>query len=100
MKDILYFITDMDFMSIKFALKEKKNKVGICLLQDAVYFACKGREDNKILEEAIKQDTQVFTSKRDVELRGLKNRIYPDVKILDYPEIIDLVLSYDRIINI
>jgi len=87
-------------MSIKLALEHKDSEVGICLLQDAVYFGCKGKNGNGTLVEAIKHDIQVFAAKKDVELRGLTELIHPEIKVLDYGEIIDLVLNYERIVNI
>jgi sulfur relay protein TusB/DsrH len=100
MTKILYFVTDMEPMSIKLALEHKDSEVAICLLQDAVYFGCKGKNRNITVAEAIRQGAQVFAAKKDVELRGLKKLIHPEIKVLDYGEIIDLVLDYERIINI
>jgi len=100
MSEILYFITDMDMMGIKFALENKDNEVGIALLQDAVYFGCKGKNGSGILAEAIERGISVFAAKKDVELRGLKKLIRPEIKILDYGEIIDLIIKYEKIINI
>ena len=87
-------------MSIKLALEHKDSEVGICLLQDAVYFGCKGKNGNGTLAEAIKRGILVFAAKKDVELRGLTELIHPEIKVLDYGEIIDLVLNYERIVNI
>jgi sulfur relay protein TusB/DsrH len=100
MAKILYFVTDMEPMSIKLALEHKDSEVAICLLQDAVYFGCKGKNGKITIAEAIRQGAQVFAAKKDVELRGLKKLIHPEIKVLDYAEIIDLVLDYERIINI
>ena len=100
MAKILYFVTDMEPMSIKLALEHKDSEVAICLLQDAVYFGCKGKNRNGTVAEAIKRGTHVFAAKKDIELRGLKKLIHPEIKVLDYGEIIDLVLDYERIINI
>ena len=90
----------MDPMSIKLALEHKDSEVGICLLQDAVYFGCKGKNGNGTIAEAIKRGIQVFAAKKDVELRGLTELIHPEIKVLDYGEIIDLVLNYEQVINI
>ena len=95
---MLYFVTDMDPISIKLALEHKGNEVGICLLQDAVYFGCKGK--NGTLAEAIKRGIQIFAAKKDIELRGLTELIHPEIKVLGYGEIIDLILNYKRIVNI
>ena len=100
MTKILYFVTDMEPMSIELASKHKDSEVGICLLQDAVYFGCKGKNRNGNVAEAIKRGVHVFTAKKDIELRGLKKLLHPEIKVLDYDEIIDLVLNYKRIINI
>ena len=99
MARILYFVTDMDQMSTRLALEHKDDEVGICLMQDAVYFGCKGKNANGMLAEAIKRGIQVFTAKKDVELRGLTELIQPEIKVLSYSGIIDLVFKYDRIIN-
>jgi len=100
MAKILYFVTDMDPIGIELALEHKESEVGICLLQDAVYFGCEGKKGNGTLAEAIKRGIQVFAAKKDVELRGLTKLIRSKIKILDYGEIIDLVLNYERIVNI
>jgi len=85
---------------MKLALEHKDSEVGICLLQDAVYFGCKGKNGNGTVAEAIKRGAHVFVAKKDIELRGLKKLIDPEIKVLGYGEIIDLVLNYERIINI
>ncbi|MFP3984742.1 MAG: DsrH/TusB family sulfur metabolism protein [Candidatus Bathyarchaeia archaeon] len=100
MSKILYFITDMDPMGIELALGLKNKEVGICLLQDAVYFGCKGRKENGRLVEALKRNISIFAAKKDIELRGLTKLFNREIKILDYGEIIDLILQYDRIVNV
>ena len=102
MAKILYFITDMDPIGIRLALEckatHKGNDVGICLLQDAVYFASKGKDGN--VAEVMKNGILVNAAKRDVELRGLTKLLREGIKVLNYSEIIDLVLTYERIVNI
>jgi sulfur relay protein TusB/DsrH len=100
MAKILYFVTGIKPMSLELALEHKDSEVGICLLQDAVYFGCKGKNGNDTVDEAIKRSVHVFAAKKDVELRGLNKLIHPKIKVLGYGEIIDLVLNYERIINI
>jgi sulfur relay protein TusB/DsrH len=100
MTGILYFITDIDPIGIRLASEHKDSEVGICLLQDAVYFGCKGKNGDGTLTEAIKRGISVFAAKRDVELRGLRRLLHSKIKLLDYGEIIDLVLNYERIVNI
>jgi len=97
---ILYFVTDMDAVSVRLALEHKDSEVGICLLQNAVYFGCKGKNGNGTLVEAIKRGVSVFAAKKDVELRGLTRLLHSEIKLLDYGEIVDLVLNHERIVNI
>jgi len=99
MAKILYFITDMDPIGIQLALEHKGDKIGICLLQDAVYYGCKGRNDVD-LASAIKKDIPIYVAKKDVELRGLTKLLHQEIKILDYSEIIDLIFNYERIVNL
>jgi len=98
MTKILYFITDMDSMGIQLALEHKGDEIGICLLQDAVYYGCKGRRNESMIN-AIKKGIPIYATKRDVELRGLTKLLYREVKILDYSEIINLIFDYERIVN-
>lgn len=104
MTKILYFITDMDQIGIQLGLGQKDMEedveIGICLLQDAVYFGCDGRKGMGTVTEAIKRGIQVFAAKRDVELRGLTQLLNKKIRVLDYTEIIDLIFNYEKIVNI
>lgn len=85
-------------MAIELALEHKDHEVGICLLQDAVYFGCKGKK-GELITQAIKRGIPVFAAKKDIELRDLVKLLHPDIKTIDYGGIIDLVLKYERVIN-
>ncbi|TET65083.1 hypothetical protein E3J49_02520 [Candidatus Bathyarchaeota archaeon] len=100
MDKILYFVTDTDPMSIQLASEHKDSEVGICLMQDAVYFGCRGKNGNGMLVEALRHGVPVFAAKKDVELRGLTKLVHSEIKVLDYGEIIDLIFNYERIVNI
>ncbi|MBX5329041.1 MAG: DsrH/TusB family sulfur metabolism protein [Candidatus Bathyarchaeota archaeon] len=99
MAKILYFITDMDPIGIQLALEHKDGDIGICLLQDAVYYGCKGRKDAPVAD-AIKKGISIYAAKKDVELRGLTKLLHSEIKTLDYSEIIDLIFNYERIVNL
>jgi sulfur relay protein TusB/DsrH len=99
MTKILYFITDMDPIGIQLALEHKDADVGICLLQDAVYYGCKGRKEVD-LASAIKKGIPIYVAKKDVELRGLTKLLHREIKVLDYSEIIDLIFNYEKIVNL
>ena len=95
-KKILYFITDEDKTGIELAIENDKDEITICLLQNAVYFANK---TGKEIEEALNKNKIVIACKDDVEIRGLKNLIFKNIKLLDYGEIIEEIISNESIIN-
>jgi len=99
MAKILYFITDMEPIGVQLALEHKGDEIGICLLQDAVYYGCKGRKNGSV-KDAIKKGIPVYVAKKDVELRGLTKLLHPEIKILDYSEIISLIFDFERVVNL
>ena len=98
MTDLLYFVTEKDPASISLASDHKNVNVGVCLLQDAVYLGVQCQKDEKI-NDAVKRGIPIYAAKKDVKLRGLEKLINREIKLLDYSEIVDLVLKYNRIIN-
>ncbi len=79
------------------ALKRANHEVGVLLIQDGVYLADRGCSHS---DELKKLDVPVYASKPHVEERGIMDRLVIDVKLVDYPEIVDLTMEqYDRIIS-
>ena len=98
MTDLLYFVTEKDATSLTLASAHKNVNVGICLLQDAVYLGVKCPKEGKF-NDALKSGIQIYAAKKDVNMRGLDKLINSEIKLLDYSEIVDLVIKYNRIIN-
>ncbi len=98
MTKILFFLTCRDKTGIELAQEHnnESDQVSICLLQDAVYNANK----TEILIQEFIMKGKVYVGREDVEKRGLKNYVHPEVKLLDYSEIIDLAIENDNIINL
>lgn len=98
MSNILFFLTCKDTTGIELALEHdnESDKMSICLLQDAVYHANKS---NSLIQEFTKKG-KIYAVKEDVEKRGIESYINNDVKLLDYSEIIDLVIANDNLINL
>ncbi|MHA1480252.1 MAG: sulfurtransferase complex subunit TusB [Candidatus Thorarchaeota archaeon] len=79
------------------ALKKKGNEIGVLLVQDGVFLADKGCEHNKMI---VDLKVQLFVSKSHVEERGIDGRLISDVKLVDYSDMVDLMMEkYDRIIS-
>ena len=93
----LVLISDTDENGIKIASSPEAKDIAVCLMQNAVYLSAKGK---KLLDTLISQKKQIYAIENDVNLRGLnKNLIYPEVKLINYSEVIDLVLEHENIIN-
>ncbi|MGY5854008.1 MAG: DsrH/TusB family sulfur metabolism protein [Candidatus Thorarchaeota archaeon] len=78
------------------ALKSGGHEIGVLLLQDGVFMADKGCPDSKPIEGLA-----VYANKKNVDERGLSNRLISGVKLVEYPEIVELMMEiYDRVISI
>lgn len=98
MSKILFFLSCEDTTGMDLAHEYKGNgdQISICLIQNAVY---KANSTNSVLKECF-EEVEVFAGKEDVEKRGVANHLHHSVKLLNYREIIRLVLDHDKIINL
>lgn len=98
MTKILFFISDSDELGLELALehKDENDEVAICLLQNAVYMATK---TNKLIEKCL-QNKKVFAVKEDIVKRGIQQMLFENINLIDYGEVIDLVIDFENIINI
>ena len=98
MSKILFFLTCKDTTGIELALEHdgESDQMSMCLLQDAVYHANKS---NLSIQEFSKIG-KIYAVKEDVEKRGIESYINDEIKLLNYSEVIDLVLENDNIINL
>lgn len=99
MSKILFFLTCESKLGFDLALEHEGNgdQITICLLQNAVYYANK---TNSQLENCIRRGAKVYAGEEDVKKRGIKQHLHPEVKLLGYGEVIDLVLDQDNIVNL
>jgi len=79
------------------ALQKKDNEVGILLVQDGVFLTDKGCPHSK---ELVELKLPVYVSEMHLEERGIAERMVVDAKIVDYPEIAELIMEkYDKVIS-
>ncbi|MGQ4891565.1 MAG: sulfurtransferase complex subunit TusB [Candidatus Njordarchaeia archaeon] len=95
----LYLITSKNEYGVKLALESESNDTAICLMQDAVYLACK-EASSKYITDAIKKNIKVYVIEKDILKRGLKKLINPSIEIINYSEFVDLIFKYERILNL
>ncbi len=80
------------------SITSQGHEVGVLLIQDAVFLADKGCSHN---EEVNSYGVPLYLAKHHAEERGILDRLEGNVKIVDYPEIIDLMMEeYDRVISV
>ena len=98
MSKILFFLTCECKLGIDLALehKDEADEISICLMQNAVYHA---NNTNQVLSETIEK-MRVYVGEEDVNKRGIIKHLHPKVVLLDYGEVIDLVLEHDNIVNL
>ena len=79
-------------------LKGQNVDVELLLLQDGVFLADKGCPESSELKEL---GLKVYAVKHHVEERGISERLAVDVNLIDYSDIIDLVMEKsDKIISL
>ncbi len=79
-------------------LKSQDIDVELLLLQDGVFLADNGCPESFELKEL---GLKVHAVKKHVEERGISNRLAVNVNLVDYSEIIDLVMEKcDKIISL
>jgi sulfur relay protein TusB/DsrH len=88
----LFILKNHDQLSLDKALKLDAD---IILMQDAVLFANNGVSTNNKLVEF-----KVYALKKDVEVRGLGDRLVQGVDLIDYDEMVNLLFSGKNVINL
>lgn len=79
------------------ALLGQGNEVGVLLVQDGVFLTDKGCPHS---QDMIDLKVPMFALKAHAEERGIMDRMVGDTKMVEYPEVIDLMMKqYDKIIS-
>jgi len=74
--------------------------VSFLFIGDGAYSLVKASEDFQTLKEQVPASTELFASKEDIEVRGLSTRISESVQVIDYGEIVELVMNDDtKVVN-
>ncbi|MFW9920337.1 MAG: sulfurtransferase complex subunit TusB [Candidatus Thorarchaeota archaeon] len=99
MKFLIWLSSDCSNLDeIISAMKINNNEVGVLLVQDGVFLADKGCAHSKELADL---KVPVYASKAHVEERGIADRLHVDAKLVDYPDMVDLMMEqYDKIVPV
>lgn len=80
------------------SLARRDHETSVLLLEDAVFLADVGKQGDCSLTEL---ETAVYACRQHLDERGIAERLAIDVEIVDYPEIIDLIMErHDRVISL
>ncbi len=87
--------TDID--EIVSPLRAAGDEVAVLLVQDGVFMADKGcRHAQRLVQAGVK----LYVSRPHMESRGLSSRLGVPVTLVDYDQIVDLIMEqYDKVIS-
>jgi len=74
----------------------KEMSADVCLIQNAVYFI---QAEGSYRERLEGFSGELYALEEDIRLRGL-NELKRDVRIIDYDNLIDLMIEHDKIIGV
>jgi sulfur relay protein TusB/DsrH len=99
MKNLIWLSNDCtSIKEIVTALKGSNTDVELLLVQDGVYLADKGCPESDELKQL---GVKVYALKHHVEERGISSRLSINVNLVDYPEVVDLLMEKsDKIISL
>jgi len=79
-------------------LLSSDNEVELLLVQDGVYLADRGCPDSHELKDL---GIKVHALKHHIEERGIIGRLSIDVNLIDYPEVVNLLMEKaDKVISL
>jgi len=75
---------------------ENGEKVAVLYIQDACIAVTMNEYCDKLAENKI----EIYALKADCEARGLKEKVSPKVKIIDYKQWVELIMTeHDKIVS-
>lgn len=83
------YLIDRPFASSALGLLKQDADAEVVLLQDGVYLGN---------DASLGKAKRVYALRRDVDRRGLGERVAAGVKLIDYPELVDILLA-NKVLN-
>tara|TARA_B100000959_G_C14907239_1_gene593526 strand:- start:840 stop:1100 length:261 start_codon:yes stop_codon:yes gene_type:complete len=84
----MLFMIDAHFKKIGLEYAKMDPEAKIVLIQDGVY----------TLPDELPDGAEIYAVKEDVERRAISKRIGDDVRLIDYNELVDLLMD-NKVIN-
>jgi sulfur relay protein TusB/DsrH len=99
----LIFINKFDptFLPIALNMRAKNQEVSAVLSQDAVYITLRNSETASDLSQATKAGVRIYLLSKDVQKRGINEKLANDLNLIDYDQLVDLLAQEDqKVINL
>lgn len=99
MKILVLLSADSSILSeVVEGLKKQGNEIGLLLIQDGVFQADRGNPVSKGIQ---KLGASVHVSRPHAAQRGIINRLMLGVSLVDYPDMVNLIMDrYDRVVSL
>jgi len=92
---------DPELLSTVKELRGRGEEIEVVLLQDAVYLALRDSKHSEAVYDAIRMGVKFHLLTRDVERRGVLDRVFPDLSLIDYGRLVDLLFGEGtRVLNV
>ncbi len=98
----LLFLNKFDPTFVPIALNMKAINQEVCavLSQDAVYMALKNNETSPDISQAIKAGIRIYLLSKDVQKRGIIEKLANGLNLIDYDQLVDLLAQENqKVIN-
>ncbi len=102
MKTVL-FLNKFDPTFVPLALKMQAKNEGVCAIlgQDAVYLALKNSKAAPDISEAAGAGIKIYLLSKDVQKRGITEKIAANLELIDYDQLVDLLAEENqKVINL
>lgn len=99
MKFLIWLSTDCyNLEEVISAITTGGHELGLLLVQDGVFLADKGCSHSKELADL---KLPIYASKSHVTERGIANRLMEKAVLVDYHEMVDLIMEqYDKVVPV
>ena len=92
---------DVSCLPIITELTATNDELGIVLAQGAAYFAVENGLSHEPVKTLIEKGTKLYVLATDVDRRGIRQKLFSEVELLDYNALVELLFREDQaVINL
>ena len=94
----LYLLKNLDVNALSIAVESESS--GLLLMQDATYMLNESRKESRLVKTMLEKGRPVYYLGKDVERRGLNDKLVSGAQPLDYDGMVDLLFGGATVINV